>query len=341
MVRALRRERRLASARDGSVLKRRLKLALSDLELLTIGRVSVDLYAEQLGVPLAAVQTFAKSVGGSPTNVAVAAARMGRRSAVATAVGEDEFGNYVRGALAGFGVDTRFVGSHPTLRTPIVVAAMDPPDDPTFVFYREPAAPDEEIGLTDELEEAARSADIFWVTGSALAGRVTGPTTRELMTARTRARHTVLDLDYRPTFWPSEADARREIGSAVDSVTVAVGNRRECEVAVGTADPHAAADALLARGVELAVVKLGGEGVLVATADERSRVEPVPVEVVCGLGAGDAFGGALCHALLTGESPVAAVRFANAAGAIVASRLLCADAMPTRAEVEELLGARA
>jgi len=316
-------------------------LSSLELELLTIGRVSVDLYAEQFGVPLAAVQTFAKSVGGSPTNVAVAAARLGLCSAVVTAVGDDAFGAYVRDALVGFGVDTRFVGSHPTLRTPLAIAAMDPPDDPTLVFYREPAAPDEEIALDEPLLDAAREAGIFWVAGSCLAGRLTGPTARALLAAHGRARHTVIDLDYRPAFWLSEADAAREIGAAIGDATVAVGNRRECEVAVGTDDPDAAVDALLARGVELAVVKLGRDGVLVATRDERTRVDPVPVDVVCGLGAGDAFGGALCHALLGGEPPAVAVRFANAAGAIVASRLLCADAMPTRSEVEELLGARA
>ena len=147
----------------------------------------------------------------------------------------------------------------------------------------------------------------------------------------------MIDLDYRPTFWQSEAAASHEIGAAIDQATVAVGNRRECEVAVGTGDPDAAADALLGRGIELAIVKLGADGVLVATPDERTRVAPVPVEVVCGLGAGDAFGGALCHGLLAGADPVEAVRFANAAGAIVASRLLCADAMPTDAEVRELL----
>jgi 5-dehydro-2-deoxygluconokinase len=160
-----------------------------------------------------------------------------------------------------------------------------------------------------------------------------------MLDARGGKRHTVLDLDYRPTFWPSEDAATREIGGTIGAVTVAVGNRRECEVAVGTGEPDDAADALLERGVELAVVKLGGDGVLVATREERTRVEPTPVEVVCGLGAGDAFGGALCHGLLTGAGPVEAVRFANAAGAIVASRLLCADAMPTAEEVRGLLEA--
>jgi len=310
---------------------------VTPLELLTIGRISVDLYAEQLGVPLADVRTFAKSIGGSPTNVAVAAARLGHRAAVVTAVGDDGFGDYARGALEGFGVDTAFVGTHSRYRTPLAIAAMDPPDDPKLLFYREPSAPDEEIALEDRHLEAARGAAIFWVSGSCLSGRDTGPTARAMLEARGRKRHTVLDLDYRPTFWPSEDAASREIGGAIASVTVAVGNRRECEVAVGTAEPDAAADALLERGVELAVVKLGADGVLVATREERARVEPAPVEVVCGLGAGDAFGGALCHGLLTGAGPVEAVRFANAAGAIVASRLLCADAMPTGDEVRALL----
>jgi 5-dehydro-2-deoxygluconokinase len=317
---------------------------VSELELLTIGRVSVDLYAEQLGVPFARVQSFAKSIVGSPTNVAVAAARFQRRAAVVTAVGDEPFGGYVREKLRRFGVDTRFVSTHPTLRTPLAFAAMDPPEDPSLLFYREPSAPDEHVEVTDTMLDAARSAHVFWVAGSCLSGERTGPTTTALLEARGRRRHTVLDLDYRPTFWPSEAAASRAIGSALGHATIAVGNRRECEVAVGAADPDVAADALLARGLELAVVKLGGDGVLVASAERRTLVQPVPVEVVCGLGAGDGFGGALCHGLLSGWSPARAVRFANAAGAIVASRLLCADAMPTLDEVEALLeesGARA
>jgi 5-dehydro-2-deoxygluconokinase len=310
---------------------------VSGLELLTIGRVSVDLYAEQLGVPLSAVETFAKSIGGSPTNVAVAAARLGRRSAVVTAVGADDFGEYVRGKLAGFGVETSFVGSDSRYRTPLAFGVMDPPDEPQIIFYREPSAPDEHVALTDRHLDAARTADIFWVAGSCLSGHETGPTARAMLAARGRRRHTVLDLDYRAVLWPSEEAAHTEIGSAISDATVAVGNRRECEVAVGTADPDRAADALLDRGVELAVVKLGSEGVLVATTHERTRVDVVPVDVVSGLGAGDAFGGALCARLLAGDDPVAAVRYANAAGAIVASRLLCADAMPTAEEVDALL----
>jgi 5-dehydro-2-deoxygluconokinase len=308
-----------------------------ELEVLTVGRIGVDLYAEQLGVPFAEARTFAKSIGGSPTNVAVAAARLGLHSAVFTAVGDDELGRYARSALERFGVDTRFVGVHPTLPTPIVLAAMNPPEDPWFVFRREPKAPDLELRLDDVDRQLARSVRLLWISAGALADEPSRTTAQTLLVERERRPHVVLDLDYRPSFWHSEDEARATIGSAVDHATVAVGNRAECEIAVGTSDPDAAADALLGRGVELAIVKQGGAGVLVATPDERAVVPPVPVEVVSGLGAGDAFGGALCKGLLAGWPPVETVEFANAAGALVASRLLCADAMPTEDEVRELL----
>ena len=310
------------------------------LDVLTVGRVGVDFYAEEPYVGFVEARRFQKSVGGSPTNVAVAAARLGRRSAVFTKVGEDGLGDYVRQALAEeFGVDTRFVRTHPTLKTPIVVAVMDPPEEPQFVFYREPRAPDSTIGADEVDMEVVREVSILWISAGALAVEPSRGTTRALLDERGCRRHAVLDLDYRPSFWASEDEARREIGATLDSVTAAVGNRAECEIAVGTDDPDAAADALLDRGLELAVVKLGGDGVLVATAEERVSVPPVRVDVVSALGAGDAFGGALCHGLLAGWSPAEAVEFANAAGALVASRLLCADAMPTEDEVRALIEA--
>lgn len=311
------------------------------LDVLTVGRVGVDFYGEELHAGFTEARRFQKSVGGSPTNVAVAAARLGRRAAVFTKVGDDGLGAYVRYALEHeFGVDTRFVGTHPTLQTPIVVAVMDPPEDPKIAFYREPRAPDSTI-LADEVDLGlVRSAPILWISAGALAVEPSRGTTQSLLAERGRRRHTILDLDYRPSFWESEAEARREIGAAVEAASVAVGNRAECAVAVGTGDPDEAADALLGRGVETAIVKLGGDGVLVATASERRVIPPVVVEVVCGLGAGDAFGGALCHGLLGGMSFFDAVALANAAGALVASRLLCADAMPTEAELHELLEAQ-
>jgi 5-dehydro-2-deoxygluconokinase len=120
---------------------------------------------------------------------------------------------------------------------------------------------------------------------------------------------------------------------------VAVGNQDEVEVAVGTRDPWEAAEALLDLGVELAIVKRGPDGVLARTREETIEVEPIRLEVVNGLGAGDAFGGALAHGLLAGEDTEQVIRRANAAGALVASRLACADDMPYLAELEQMLGA--
>jgi 5-dehydro-2-deoxygluconokinase len=314
----------------------------TDLELLTVGRVSVDLYSPEVGAGFEHPQTFEKSVGGSATNVAIAAARLGHRTAVLTKVGADRFGEFVRRKLVGFGVDTRFVGVHPTLRTPLAFAALDPPEDPSLLFYREPLAPDLTIEADAAVRTAATDIPVLWVTGSALSHEASAEAVTALLTSRGRKPHTVLDLDYRPTFWGSVEDATRLIGGAVELATVAVGNRVECDVAVGTSDPGEAARRLLERGVGLAIVKLGGDGVLVASTAETNTVPARSVEVVCGLGAGDAFGGALVHGLLRGWTPGEIVEFANAAGAIVASRLLCSDAMPTAKEVLALLeGTRA
>ncbi|MGW4532425.1 5-dehydro-2-deoxygluconokinase [Nocardia sp. NPDC004340] len=310
---------------------------MTELEALTIGRVGVDLYPEQSGVPLAQVRTFAKFLGGTATNVAVAAARLGRRTAVLTKVGPDGFGDFVRDALEGFGVMSRYVGTADGLQTPVVFCELNPPADPPLMFYRSPIAPD--LTLTeDEIPwDVVDSVPLLWVTGTGVSAEPGRTTQRAILERRARRGHTVLDLDYRPMFWPDVDTARAEIGWMVDHVNVVVGNRTEVQVAVGTADPDEAADRLLARGVRLAVVKRGAEGVLIAIESERWTVPPCPVRVLCGLGAGDGFGGALIHGLLAGWDPHRVAAYANAAGALVASRLACADAMPTDAEIEEML----
>jgi 5-dehydro-2-deoxygluconokinase len=178
---------------------------------------------------------------------------------------------------------------------------------------------------------------VLWVTGTGVSTEPARGTQRKMLEHRGRKAHTVLDLDYRPMFWSDVDSARREIGWMLDHVTVAVGNRTEVEVAVGTADPDEAARRMLDRGVRLALVKKGAEGVLVATPEGSWTVPPHPIDVVCGLGAGDAFGGALVHGLLAGWEPVRMARYANIAGALVAGRLACADAMPEPHEIEELL----
>ena len=312
-------------------------------DVITMGRVGVDLYPLQVGVPLERVETFGKFLGGSATNVAVAAARHGRRSAVITRTGEDAFARFVHLALRDLDVDDRYVTAVPGLPTPVTFCEIFPPDDFPLWFYRTPTAPDLQITAGGLDLEAIGAAHVFWTTVTGLSQQPSLDAHRAALAARGRAAVTVLDLDYRPMFWPDPSLARDRVQEALGQVTVAVGNREECEVAVGETDPDAAALALLDHGVELAVVKQGPRGVLARTRTERVEVPPHPVDVLNGLGAGDAFGGALCHGLLAGWPLERVLRFANVAGAIVASRLECSTAMPRTAEVEALLasGARA
>jgi 5-dehydro-2-deoxygluconokinase len=306
-------------------------------DVLAIGRVGVDIYPLQTGVGLAEVRTFQKFLGGSATNVAVAAARHGRQSAVITRTGDDPFGHFVHTALRGFGVDDRFVTAVPGLPTPVTFCELFPPDSFPIWFYRYPKAPDLEIDPGEIPARAVASAGIFWATGTGLSAEPSRAAHFAAWQARGRAPLTVLDLDYRPVFWDSAQSAGEQLRAALAQVTVAVGNLDECETAVGTADPQAAAAALLDLGVQLAVIKQGPRGVFARSRDEAVTEPPIAVDVVNGLGAGDGFGGALCHGLLAGWPLARTIRFANAAGAMVAARLECSSAMPTSAEVERFL----
>ncbi|MFI8092450.1 5-dehydro-2-deoxygluconokinase [Streptomyces sp. NPDC086080] len=307
-------------------------------DLITMGRIGVDLYPLQTGVPLSRVETFGKFLGGSAANVAVAAARLGHSTAVITRTGADPFGTYLHEALKEFGVDDRWVTPVAEYPTPVTFCEIFPPDDFPLYFYRRPKAPDLEIH-THELDlPAVHEAGIFWITGTGLSEEPSRSATLDALAARDKAGTTVFDLDWRPMFWRDPDQARPYYREALRHATVAVGNLDECEVATGVREPEACAEALLAAGVELAVVKQGPRGVLAVHRDgTRAEVPPVPVEVVNGLGAGDAFGGSLCHGLLSGWDLERTMRHANAAGALVASRLACSSAMPTPSEVTDLL----
>ncbi|MYY00838.1 MULTISPECIES: 5-dehydro-2-deoxygluconokinase [unclassified Streptomyces] len=387
-------------------------------DVITMGRIGVDLYPLRTGVPLARVDTFGKFLGGSPANVAVAAARLGRRTAVVTRTGQDPFGTYLHDQLREFGVDDRWVTPVAAYPTPVTFCEVFPPDDFPLYFYRQPKAPDLEIHASELDLAAIRAARVFWMTGTGLCAEPSRTATLAALRARDRSGITVFDLDWRPMFWeqsgegagpaagptgtptgapaddpttgitagaPAGANTGVTTGApagaataATDGVTVgattgpttgapagttgapagtagavspsaryrealahatvAVGNLDECEIATGEREPYAAARALIDAGVELAVVKRGPAGVLAVHRDGTvADVPPLPVDVVNGLGAGDAFGGSLCHGLLAGWETARTMRYANAAGAIVASRLACSSAMPFPHEVEAAL----
>jgi len=307
-------------------------------DVITMGRVGVDIYPEQTGVGLEDVTSFAKFLGGSSTNVSVAASRLGHSAATITRTGDDPFGRFIHRALQGFGVDDRFVTAVPDLPTPVVFCEIFPPDHFPLYFYREPKAPDLEI-RPEELDlDAIRAAKVFWFTVTGLSQEPSRAAHLAALEARAGSDGiTVIDLDYRPMFWATEAAATEQIERVLPLVTAAVGNLEECRVAVGEREPDAAAKALHDRGVDLAVVKQGPAGVLGSRAGEQVVVPPVPVDVVNGLGAGDAFGGALVHGLLDDLPLERTLRLANAAGSYVAGQLACADAMPTLAELEAYL----
>jgi 5-dehydro-2-deoxygluconokinase len=307
------------------------------LDLLTIGRISVDLYGEDEGHGLADPQHFQKSVGGSPTNVAIGTARYGHSTAIATGVGNDALGNFIISELKKFKVGTEFV-IRGEGKTPIVVAGIKDPDNPEFVFYRDKQAPDTQLHVNSELLSAAKSAKYFWFTGSTLSQEPLASTVKTLL--KERSNDVIFDLDYRPVFWATESDAHREINAALRSASIAIGNLEECAVATGLErglPANAYADALLALGISLAIVKGGANGVLVAHSNSRVEIPGLRVKTKCGLGAGDAFGAAVVHGLLSGWSPEETVKFANAAGAYVATQLMCSDAMPSESQVRALL----
>lgn len=316
-------------------------------DVIAIGRAGVDVYPLQTGIGLEDVESFGKFLGGSAANVAVAAARLGNTAALISGAGNDPFGRYVRNELARLGVDNRYVRTHGEYPTPVTFCEIFPPDDFPLYFYRKPSAPDLQI-TADEIDtDAVRDARLYWSTVTGLSEEPSRSAHFAAWEARSGAseasgnKHgrkplTVLDLDYRPMFWETPAAASEQVQKALQYVTVAVGNREECEIAVGETSPHKAADALLDLGVELAIVKQGPRGVLGKTRHSSVTVPPNEVDVVNGLGAGDAFGGSLIHGLLHGWSLEKTLRYANAAGAIVASRLECSTAMPTAAEVAEL-----
>lgn len=339
-------------------------------EVLTYGRAGVDVYPLQVGVGLEDVETFGKFLGGTTANVAVAAARLGHRVTALTGVGDDPFGRFVRRAFRDLGVDDSHVVVVPDLPTPVTFCEIFPPDDFPLYFYRKPSAPDMKLTIDQVDLDLVRDVPLLWVTTSGMSEEPSRSTQLAMLEARSSAgvpgpgrqdgsagvpgpgrqdgsagvqgpgRQTVLDLDYRPMFWSDPADATVQVQKMLPHVSVAVGNREECEVAVGETDPDRAADALLDAGVELAVVKQGPKGVLAKTRHERVESPPILIEPVNGLGAGDSFGGSLVHGLLAGLPLERLLRNANAAGAIVASRLECSTAMPTQDEIDALVHER-
>jgi 5-dehydro-2-deoxygluconokinase len=293
-----------------------------------LGRVGADLYPQQLNTPLEEVRTFERFVGGFAGNVSTGLARLGVRTGIVSAVGDDGHGRFIRRFLEAEGVDCVSLHVHPTLRTALAFCEAWPPDDFPVTFYRTPTCPDWELQASQLPEDLAK-ARIVYASGTGLAREVSRATT---LAALQRARQRVIfDLDWREILWENVRDYPELVWDAASYATVVVGGASEFIAAA--LDPRD----LLKRGPKLVVVKRGAQGATVIDARGSRDVAGLEVPVVNGLGAGDAFGAALGAALLAGRGADEAVHRANAAGAIVASRLACSTAMPKTSEIDALL----
>jgi 5-dehydro-2-deoxygluconokinase len=297
------------------------------IEALVAGRVALDLYPEQAERRLEDVETFRQYAGGFATNVASGLARLGVRTAVFSAVGDDGHGRFVRRFLEREGIDCRWLATHPELRTALAFCELWPPDEFPITFHRTPTCPDWEATLESAALDPAQVASVplLYVSATALAREPSREAVLRLAAAR--AGGTILDLDWRPALWTDPADYREQVARMLPHAATILGG--DSEWAAAGLDPRSRRDTLR-------VAKHGPDGCSLHLPDGTSRDEPgLPVPVVNGLGAGDAFAAGLGHALLRGHPSPGAV--ANAAGAIVATRHSCAAAMPTLAELERFL----
>jgi 5-dehydro-2-deoxygluconokinase len=308
------------------------------LEVLTMGRALVDFYPTRDGA-LSVGSRFETSVGGSPTNVAIAASRLGRRTGVISCIGADPLGLLLLKGLEAEGVDIRGVQVSGEVLTPVAVCEISPPDDFPLSIYRPAPAADQLIDRDKLDSQVIESANILWMTSSGLSGGIGRDAHYRALDLR-NGNPVIIDLDLRPGFWASEREAKRVIREVLPGMSVAVGNVSESKFVTGVAEPHDAALALLDLGVQLAIVKRGPDGVLAKSKDFEMEASPIAVKIINGIGSGDAFGGALCDGLLAGLDMQQVIEFANAAGALVASRRGCSTAFGTRREVEALMGGR-
>ncbi|SMO41806.1 5-dehydro-2-deoxygluconokinase [Melghirimyces algeriensis] len=308
-------------------------------EVYSLGRVIVDLYANDIHTPLRKVRSFNKYLGGSAGNTAVGLARLGAKAGLISRVGNDEFGAFLTERLKEEKVDTSMVKTDPCYPTGLAFAALFPPSDSDVLFYRKPCA-DAHISLEDIDFDALKEAKVLTVSCTVLSQSPGREATLAALEAnRASGGLNVLDLDWRPMFWGGEEEARVYYRIAIRMADVILANEPELVFAGESNDPDEASKHLLSLGVREVVAKRGGNGVLFY-GEEAFRVPVVPVEVLNTLGAGDGFAAAYTYGLLQGWPARKRTEFAAAAGGIVVSRHSCSEAMPSRSEVEELIASQ-
>jgi 5-dehydro-2-deoxygluconokinase len=320
-----------------------------NFDLLAVGRSSIDLYANEVGAPFTEIKSFAAYVGGSPTNISVAARRLGLRTALLNAVGEDLVGDFVTSFLEKEGVETRFGVRKPGRRTSAFLLGIEPPDRFPIVPYRDNCA-DLELTIDDVLAAPVAESRAILLTGTGLSRQ---PSRDATLFAAARAHScgtkVILDLDFRPELWPDIRTFGIAFRSIIPLVNVVIGTTQEVRAAIlsgraGEADIHVtdgatggpAADvieAALAAGPDALIIKRGGDSTFVyARGGEVIEVPTFAVEVLNVLGAGDAFAAGFLYGYLKDWDLYRSARMGNACGAIVVTRHGCANFMPYEQE---------
>lgn len=334
-------------------------MADRDFDILSMGRSSIDLYATDIGAPFPEIKNFAAYVGGCPTNISVGMRRLGMRSVLLTAVGEDPVGDFVLHFLDHEGVVTNFIPRKPGRRTSAVILGIEPPDKFPLVFYRDNCA-DIELTIEDVLATPIAQSRMLLISGTGLSRE---PSRSATIFAAERARASgtkvVLDLDFRPDQWPDARAFGVTIRSILPLTDLVLGTadevnaaaiQKEMSVTVEhsqvsgarvSGDVLQATNKILAAGPEALVLKRGGEGTTVyLQSGETVEAATFPVEVYNVLGAGDAFASGFLYGYLKGWDWYRSARMGNACGAIVVTRHGCANFMPYEKEALDFVEAQ-
>ena len=320
-------------------------------DILAMGRSSIDLYANEIGAPFPDIKSFAAYVGGCPTNISVGTRRLGLRSVLLTAIGEDPVGDFILSFLEREGVVTSFIPRKPGHRTSAVILGIEPPDKFPLVYYRDNCA-DIELTIEDALAAPIAQSRALLISGTGLSREPSRSATLfAAEQARANGTTVFLDLDFRPDQWHDARAYGVTVRAAMRFADVVIGTADEVKAGALKAESNVsvehsqvsgarvggdvmkAIEAVLAAGPATLAMKRGGEATTVyLRGGEVIEAAPFPVEVCNVLGAGDAFASGLIYGYLNGWNWHRAARMGNACGAIVVTRHGCANFMPFEQE---------
>ncbi len=307
------------------------------MDIVVLGRIGYDLYSEEPHVPLPEARRFSRYLGGSSANMAVGLSRLGAKTGIIACLGDDALSRFLIDFLKKENVDTNHVKIAPGYMPSLCLTEVSPPDRFPQVFYRHEAV-DVQLRVDDGDLDFAAAAGMFVSNGTSLCASPSRESTyRALERAREAGCRVVLDVDYRSMSWSRPEEAGLAVRLALPFVDVLIGNQPELMLVAGTNDLDEATSKLRAR-VPLLVSKLGSEGTRIWTGNDSVFLPPYTVEVMTTIGAGDGFASGFLYALHNGFPLDECLHYGNAAAAIVVSRLSCSEAMPTLAEVQEMMG---